>query len=56
MKIARSTYCGECHEDFKNGQVVWYASIENHSFCSNCKPNLDIKDREPRKVPGGDEK
>lgn len=47
---AKSTYCGECLEDFKDGETVWYAWIENRSFCGKCKQKLDIKDWEKRIV------
>ena len=51
MKEAQSKYCGECERDFVPGEVVWYAWIENRSFCASCKENLNISDWEPRKIP-----
>jgi hypothetical protein len=48
LKLSGSSYCGECLEDFKDGETVWYAWIENRSFCGKCKQKLDIKDWEPR--------
>ncbi|MFY0521395.1 hypothetical protein ACOMCU_26800 [Lysinibacillus sp. UGB7] len=56
MKEAKSKYCGECQRDFVPGEIVWYAWIENRSFCSDCKSKLNIKDWEPRKVPDKNEK
>lgn len=50
MKRAKSKYCGECLTDFKPGQIVWFSIIENRSFCSSCKPKLDIKNWEKRRV------
>ncbi|MHC8517033.1 hypothetical protein [Sporosarcina sp. ITBMC105] len=53
MKPARSTYCGECRNDFESGEVVYFAWIENRSFCVECHVALKskIKDWEPRRVP-----
>lgn len=51
MKETLLTYCGECSQDFKPNQIVWYAWSENQCFCSTCKENLQIQDWEPRKVP-----
>lgn len=53
MKEARSTYCGECRRDFVPGEVVYFAWIENRSFCVECYVKLKskIKDWEPRLVP-----
>lgn len=53
MKPARSTYCGECTKDFKPGEVVYFAWIENRSFCAECHLKLKpkIKDWETRYVP-----
>lgn len=48
LRIAKSSYCGECQRDFHDGEIVWYAWIENHSFCTGCKEKLNIKDWEPR--------
>lgn len=48
MELSGSSYCGECLEDFKDEEIVWYAWIENRSFCSDCKQKLDIRDWEPR--------
>lgn len=50
MKESKSKYCGECHKDFEPGEIVWFAAIENHSFCSKCKTQLNIKEWEKRRV------
>lgn len=53
MKISTSTYCGECHEDFKPGEIVYFAWFENRSFCVECHVKLKskISDWEPRRIP-----
>lgn len=51
MKTTTLKYCGECQRDFKPGEIVWYAWIENRCFCATCKDRLQIQDWEPRKVP-----
>lgn len=53
MKPARSSYCGECTKDFESGEVVYFAWIENRSFCGKCHEKLKSKiaDWEPRYVP-----
>ncbi|MGM7634186.1 hypothetical protein [Bacillus sp. Hm123] len=48
MKQTSVSYCGECHQDFKQDEIVWFAWIENSCFCEKCKGKLDIKDWEPR--------
>lgn len=50
MKISTSTYCGECLKDFVDQEIVWFAWIENRSFCGDCQKKLDIKDWEKRIV------
>ncbi|MDI2588086.1 hypothetical protein OR571_13410 [Psychrobacillus sp. NEAU-3TGS] len=53
MIEAKSSYCGECQSDFKPGQIVYYAWIENRSFCGKCHIQLRtlIQDWETRQVP-----
>lgn len=53
LKEAKSKYCGECQRDFKAGEIVHYAWIENSSFCGKCQLKLQavIRDWEPRQVP-----
>ena len=52
IKTTVIKYCGECLEDFTNGQLVYFAWSENRCFCMKCRNKLDdvIKDFEPRKV------
>ena len=53
LKEAKSNYCGECQRDFKPGEIVDFAWIENRSFCGKCQLKLQavIRDWEPRQVP-----
>lgn len=51
MKETSLTYCGECLQEFKPGQVVWFAWIENRCFCAACQSKLPIGQWEPRLVP-----
>ncbi|MFJ8064869.1 hypothetical protein ACIQYS_09570 [Psychrobacillus sp. NPDC096426] len=57
MKEAKSTYCGECQRNFKPGEIVHFAWIENRSFCGKCQVKLQdvIRDWEPRQVPKKEE-
>lgn len=53
MKQSISTYCGECERDFKAGEIVHFAWIENRSFCSDCQRKLKpkISEWEERYIP-----
>lgn len=58
MKRSLSKYCGECLKDLEPAEVVFFAQIENRSFCVECrlKLKLKIRDWEPRQIPlKGDE-
>ncbi|GKV54271.1 hypothetical protein NCCP2222_02180 [Sporosarcina sp. NCCP-2222] len=57
MKKALSNMCGECERDFRPGEIVYYAWIENRTFCGKCQVKLApvIKDWEPRLVKKGGE-
>ncbi|WP_248508805.1 hypothetical protein [Sporosarcina sp. NCCP-2222] len=52
-----SNMCGECERDFRPGEIVYYAWIENRTFCGKCQVKLApvIKDWEPRLVKKGGE-
>ncbi|MBU9711109.1 hypothetical protein [Evansella tamaricis] len=50
IKTTKLPFCGECYQNFSDGEKVWFAPIKNDCFCGACKQVLDGVDWEPRKV------
>ena len=50
MKVSTSINCGEFQRNFVFGEIVYFAWIENRSFCSDCSPKLNFKDWEESRI------
>lgn len=40
------SYCGECHKNFVENEIVFYTWFENNTFCFDCKTKITAKSNE----------